>query len=157
MQNINIPNHNIRAFALLQIANALDIFMTFFALVLRPEYLRYEMNGFFRASIAQLYAGNIIPVILAVALKITIFLVLGLILIYRPFPDKFVKLLMTTSAMYFFALMILAGMGWFLLALGANGVVIAIQDLSFAYIPLFMAFFWLNMQSERSDTQSIIP
>lgn len=157
MYKLNVPNHNLRAFALLQFANALDIFMTFFALVLRPEYLRYEMNGYFAASVEQLYAGNIIPVLLAVTIKILIFLALGLIIVYRPFPDKFVKTLMTTSAMYFFALMILAGMEWFLLALGANGVVIAIQDLSFAYIPVFMAFFWLNMQSERSDTQSIIP
>ena len=157
MKSINLPNHNIRAFYLLQIANAIDISMTFFALVLRPDYLRYEMNGFFRGSIAHLFAGNIIPVIIAVALKISIFLALGLIIVYKPFPDKFVKTLMTTASMYFFATMTFAGLSWFILALSGTELVTAIQDLTFAYIPILMAFFWLNMDSERSETQTTIP
>lgn len=157
MYKLNVPNHNIRAFILLQVANAIDISMTFLAIVLKPEYLRYEMNGYFKASVAQLFIGNIIPIILAVIVKISIFLALGLIIVYRPFPDKFIRALMIVSAMYFFALMSSAGMEWFSLALLGEGVAAAIQDLSFVYIPTFMAFFWLNMQSERSDTLTKIP
>ena len=157
MYKLNVPNHNIRAFYLLQIANALDISMTFLAIVLKPEYLRYEMNGYFKAAVGQLFIGNILPIIFSVFIKILIFLVLGLIIVYRPFPDKFVRALMIMTAMYFFALMSLAGLEWFSLALLGQGVASAIQDLSFVYIPTLMAFFWLNMESERSEALSIIP
>jgi len=144
---------NMRQFTLLQIANLMDIAVTFFVVMVNINNLWYERNAWFIVSYLEFQNNNIWPLVLLIWIKLLSGILLGILMLFKV---KFTPLKMTILfiASMIFVQWMVAAFEWITLFLIGFDELQNVQYLQIILIPLFLLLFLYNYQfKEYNDKQ----